>query len=177
VVFQVADESDVVIAIERPGPSKDGKHYTMRGVEMDPILAPLERLFTERRAGVRTVGIGDGGNEVGMGKVLDRVYASAIPNAQQIACVVPADHLIVAGVSNWGGYALAAALALVAALEGRFGGDRLAAVNACVVTETQEMELIDRIVDAGARDGITGEVSPAGRILQSALVDGRGGYW
>ena len=56
---------------------------------------------------------GDGGNEVGMGKVYDRVVGSAnIPNAATIACVSAADHLLVCSVSNWGGYALSAATAL-----------------------------------------------------------------
>jgi hypothetical protein len=50
----------------------------------------------------RSVGIGDGGNEVGMGKILDTILQSSIPNASSIACIVPTDHLIVASVSNWG---------------------------------------------------------------------------
>lgn len=50
----------------------------------------------------RSVGIGDGGNEVGMGKILSTILQSSIPNASSIACIVPTDHLIVASVSNWG---------------------------------------------------------------------------
>ena len=57
--------------------------------------------------------IGDGGNEIGMGKIHSRVIASSITNAAEIACVVPTDHLLVCSVSNWGGYALAAAAAVV----------------------------------------------------------------
>lgn len=49
-----------------------------------------------------------------MGKVYSKVISSSILNAAEIACVVPADHLIVTSVSNWGGYALAAAAAAVA---------------------------------------------------------------
>jgi hypothetical protein len=56
---------------------------------------------------------GDGGNEVGMGKVYDAVLNSKIANARAIACVVPANHLLVCSVSNWGGYALAAATGVV----------------------------------------------------------------
>ena len=33
--------------------------------------------------------------------------------ARAIACATPADHLIVAGVSNWGAYALIGALAVI----------------------------------------------------------------
>ena len=50
-----------------------------------------------------------------MGKVRGAVLASAVPNAATVNCVVPADHLIVCGVSNWGGNALAAALAVLRA--------------------------------------------------------------
>ena len=58
---------------------------------------------------IGTIGIGDGGNEIGMGKVRDLVRKH-IPHGEEIACCVGADQLITAGVSNWGGYALATAL-------------------------------------------------------------------
>jgi hypothetical protein len=45
-----------------------------------------------------------------MGKVIDEIKAN-IPRGEKIGCVVAADHLIAASVSNWGGYALAAAAA------------------------------------------------------------------
>ena len=58
---------------------------------------------------IGTIGIGDGGNEIGMGKVLDSVKEH-IPYGEKIACRIGADQLITAGVSNWGGYALATSL-------------------------------------------------------------------
>ena len=48
-----------------------------------------------------------------MGKVYGKVLSSKIENAKEIACVVPTDHLIIASVSNWGGYALCAATAVL----------------------------------------------------------------
>jgi hypothetical protein len=51
-----------------------------------------------------------------MGKVYHKILASSIANKEQIACIVPTEHLLVCSVSNWGGYALAAALAAVAAV-------------------------------------------------------------
>jgi hypothetical protein len=65
----------------------------------------------ERR--IPTIGIGDGGNEIGMGKVPWDVIRRNIPDGGLIACRVPTDHLIVAGVSNWGAYALAAGVRLL----------------------------------------------------------------
>ena len=58
---------------------------------------------------IATIGIGDGGNEIGMGKVRQRVI-DYIENGPIIASNVSTDQLITAGVSNWGGSALAAAL-------------------------------------------------------------------
>ena len=60
-----------------------------------------------------TIGIGDGGNEIGMGKVFERVAAN-IQHGSEIACTVPTNYLIAAGVSNWGGNALAKAIYMCA---------------------------------------------------------------
>ena len=58
-----------------------------------------------------TIGIGDGGNEIGMGKVLEKVAAN-VQYGSEIACTVASDYLVTAGVSNWGGFALAKAIFL-----------------------------------------------------------------
>lgn len=44
-----------------------------------------------------SAGIGDGGNELGMGKLIEKVKSSA-PNGNLIACDVPADYAITAGM-------------------------------------------------------------------------------
>ncbi|HEY0184432.1 MAG TPA: glutamate cyclase domain-containing protein [Rhodopila sp.] len=101
---------DWVIAIERCGPAADGQPRNMRGTDIAAHAAPLDRLFS---AGPwRTIAIGDGGNEIGMGRVPRPLIAEHVPLGELIGCVVPADHLIAAGVSHWGAYALLAALAL-----------------------------------------------------------------
>ena len=61
---------------------------------------------------IATSSIGDGGNELGMGKVMENVV-KFVKNGECIACNVSSDYLITAGVSNWGGYALAVALYLL----------------------------------------------------------------
>ncbi len=99
-----------VISIERCGPAADGRSYNMRGADISAFAAPLDRLFA---AGPwRTIGIGDGGNEVGMGLVPRSLIAGHVPLGEAIGCVVPADFLIAAGVSHWAAYAVLAALAL-----------------------------------------------------------------
>lgn len=100
---------DWMIAIERCGLSSDGHPRNMRGEDVGAQTAPLDHVFT---AGPwRTIAIGDGGNEVGMGSLPAELIAREIPFGAVIACVTPADHLITAGVSHWGAYGLIAGLA------------------------------------------------------------------
>jgi hypothetical protein len=104
---------DWVIAIERCGPAGDGRSRNMRGTDISTYAAPLDRLFS---AGPwRTIAIGDGGNEIGMGCVPGHLIAQHVPLGDTIGCVVTADFLIAAGVSHWGAYAVLAALAMLRA--------------------------------------------------------------
>lgn len=52
-------------------------------------------------------GIGDGGNELGMGKVKEKVE-SLMPKGGLIACEVPADHAVTAGTASANTAAVAA---------------------------------------------------------------------
>lgn len=93
----------------------DGGYYNMRGVEASALNAPIDAIFTLARkdgSQVRTISIGDGGNEIGMGNLYELV-SKHVPGGSKIGCRVTTDHLITAGVSNWGGYALACALYLI----------------------------------------------------------------
>lgn len=97
-----------------PQESQDRSH-TMRGCDVTEMTSPAHWLFEPGR-GERayvTLGIGDGGNEIGMGKVSWEVIHRNIPDGGRVACRVPTDHLIVCGISNWGAYALAAGVALL----------------------------------------------------------------
>jgi hypothetical protein len=145
-----------LVAIERAGPGADGQCRTMRGrVMTSECLAPLHVLFERaREARVSTTGIGDGGNEVGMGKCVEAVRAE-IANGPAIACVVGTDHLVCCSVSNWGGYALAGALALLALEQGRFASAR-DACEACLGPAGEAVKVIQAACAAGARDGVTG---------------------
>lgn len=49
---------------------------------------------------------------VGMGKLVDLVKEH-VPHGETIACSIATTNLIVTGVSNWGGYALATALSIL----------------------------------------------------------------
>ena len=105
-----------LIAIERVSPARDGKPHREYGADMSADTAPLHLLFEDpqwTRPWV-TIGIGDGGNEIGMGVLPDEIVHDDIPNGPLIGAAVPADHLIVSSVSNWGGWGLVSALAMLA---------------------------------------------------------------
>lgn len=92
--------------------------HNMRGEIIDDFTAPLHQLFeqlTDYFPEAKTIGIGDGGNEIGMGTIaweeLDRRIASE--HSGLIPCRIATDWNIIAGTSNWGASALAAAVALL----------------------------------------------------------------
>ncbi len=97
-----------------------------------------------------TIGIGDGGNEIGMGKIRWDTIRRNIPNGGLIACRVPTDHLIVAGVSNWGAYALAAGVAYLRGVK----------LDPALFDIERERELLRVMVEAGPLvDGVTGRAT------------------
>jgi D-glutamate cyclase len=97
------------ISIERCGRSWDGAPRNMRGQDISSYTPSLDDLFI---AGPwETIAVGDGGNEIGMGALSRSLIARHVAHGEAIACITPAQHLIVAGVSNWGAYALIGALA------------------------------------------------------------------
>jgi len=173
---EVAKLCDLIISCERAGPGKDGKCYTMRGIDMTErgLIAPLHRLVEE--ANCKMISIGDGGNELGMGKVIQNIVDNPkIFNGEKIGCVVSADYLIAASVSNWGGYALsaAAAFAHVNQINSDNKMDLLQKwVSRCLPTEEEEISLLDRCVTAGCRDGVSGKIERTvdGMPLETSLT-------
>jgi hypothetical protein len=141
-----------LIAVERPGRAADGEYYSARREVVSPLNGRLDELFLQRRRAV-TVGIGDGGNEIGMGAIRRRA-AQAL--GADTGSVVPAHHLVVAGVSNWGAYGLCAYLSLLAG-------------KALGHTPEEEERVLRAMVEAGAVDGITGEAAPTVDGLPLAL--------
>lgn len=135
-----------LVAIERPGRARSGDYLSARGESVAPWNSPLDELFIRRRPGPVTVGVGDGGNEVGMGNLRARLARGGGVLAR-IASTVRVDHLVVAGVSNWGAYGI------VAALSGLAGRPLLH-------SPADEGRLVEACVAAGAVDGITRRAEP-----------------
>jgi hypothetical protein len=133
---------DHLVAIERPGRASDGHSYSMRGEKLDHVIPQLDLLFDPPvdRPYVTTA-IGDGGNEMGMGKVYDFIR-SHVHLGKTIGCVTKADYVIPAGISNWAGYGLAAALSLLSRQK-------------LLPPGGTERNVLEKMVQAGAVDGCT----------------------
>ncbi len=110
---------DLLFATERAGRNINGIYYSMRGRDYGRGRARVDYLFDEGLGrGIPVVAVGDGGNEIGMGKIADAV-ATYIPLGAPgdcpcgggIGAITSADILVTAGVSNWGCTAIAAAMA------------------------------------------------------------------
>jgi hypothetical protein len=167
-----------LVAIERPGRSRSGDYLNARGASVAAWNRPIDELFVlsqrggaamDRAGGGRpvTIGVGDGGNEVGMGNVQARLARQG-PRMARIACVVRVDHLVVAGTSNWGAYGIVAAL-------GRLTGRSL------LHSAAEESRLVEACVEAGGGDGITRRREPTVDSLplafHAAVVTLLGYHW
>jgi len=134
------------LSIERCGRSADGAPRNMRGEDISAFTTPLDELFL---AGPwQRIAIGDGGNEIGMGSLSAALIGAHVAHGETIACATPADHLIVAGVSNWGAYALIGALAVIR-------DDCRATLVDCLDPEHDGAILQAMVNDGPAVDGVT----------------------
>jgi len=155
--LQSGGEQQVVTEFDRRvQPSEAGHCHNMRGVSIDEYTAPLHRLFErwpDRIGGLQTIGVGDGANEIGMGSLRWAELARRLPgdHAGRVPCRVGCTWTVVCGVSNWGGYALAAGFA-----HGRGRVDLLRRHTA----ESQERVLVDLVRRGPAVDGVTRQQTP-----------------
>jgi len=173
-LMEVVKECDHILALERASESQDGNAYTMSGAIMGKdMLAPLDQLFSEKvrqkYPHYKTSCVGDGGNEMGMHAVRDAIVTH-IPNGALIASASSADHVIAASVSNWGGYAVAAALEVLA-IEYDVNNKEVLPWYPLLPPNVEETRAVEAVVQAGGRDGVTGklEASVDGMSLDVSL--------
>lgn len=134
-----------LVAIEQMGAAIDGRYYNMRGDDVSHSTARFDSLFLlARQNGIATIGIGDGGNEIGMGELFASIHEQ--DDFGHIACITPTDFLIVAGISNWGAYGLVAGLSYLTR-------------QPLLHSTAQEARLLEVVLEAGAVDGRTLERS------------------
>jgi D-glutamate cyclase len=134
---------------EVPPAERDVCH-NMRGMPVDSVTVPLHRPFEiirERRLPIVTIGLADGGNEIGTGRIAWEMVRAAVrsPVAGRIACRIATDYLILAGVSDWAAYALAMSVCVE-----RGKREVISPWNSA-----GQRILIETLVRAGALDGVT----------------------
>ena len=135
---QVLEDSqpELIICIELPGRAEDGNYYNMRGVDISEQVMGFDEVVLQRSC--PTIGIGDGGNEVGMGKLKDKLSELDIT-----PCVTSCDELVIADVSNWAAHGLIAMLS-------RLTGENL-------LEGWDNQACLKYFAERGSVDGVTGE--------------------
>lgn len=98
-----------MISVERCGRNVEGYYANMRNCSITSHVAPADRIFEMVYGKIPTIGIGDGGNEIGMGNVADIISEKL----EIVPCRVKTDFLIIASVSNWGAFGLTAYLQML----------------------------------------------------------------
>lgn len=140
-----------VITVEKIGRNEKEIYHSARGSDMSRYVSGVDFLVEEaKRRGILTIGIGDLGNEIGLGSVAD-VAKSAIGSlgtrcncgcgggiVTQVGVEIP----IMATMSNWGGYGVAACLAALLKRSDIFHSVKTG------------KRVIEECVRAGARDGV-----------------------
>lgn len=135
---------DGIIFVERLGRAADGRYYNFKKQDISEWTAPLDALADEAAGlGIHTIGIGDGGNEAGMGNFYAELCA-LLPGYAACLSVVRAEFALTADVSNWGAYALTEALSFVWGV--RRG-----------IEPGEETKMLEAAARAGAADGISGK--------------------
>ncbi|MDL2263239.1 DUF4392 domain-containing protein [Synergistaceae bacterium OttesenSCG-928-I11] len=143
-----ANRPELLIYIERLGRAADGRYYNMRKEDITDWTAPLDSFAMY--SDIPVLAVGDGGNEAGMGAVHGPL-SGMMPDYAECLCVVGANVCLPVDVSNWGAYALVAALS---SLTGTWLGQ----------TSEEERAMLEALRACGAVDGVS---------KQSALsVDG-----
>jgi len=149
---QVLDQlqPDLVISIERPGLNAEGNYCNMRGEDISANCASFDHFLN--LSSCPTIGIGDGGNEIGMGNVVD-----TLANLNVTPSITCCDELVIADISNW------AAHGLIAMLSYARGEDMLASWN--------NIDMLRYLSSHGSVDGVSRENTLTEDGLGSELTE------
>jgi len=137
-----------IIFTERLGRAADGRYYNASQKDITKWTAPLDELaLLSAGRGIKTLGIGDGGNEAGMGCFYDEL-STRLPDFANSLSIVKTDIALPVDVSNWGAYAFTAALSRV---WGAWRGHR----------EGEERAMLEALCGCHAVDGISHRCEPS----------------
>lgn len=130
-----------MVSIERCGLNSQNDYANMRGISIKAHTAPMDLLFDlAAELHIPTWGVGDGGNEIGMGN-LEEIISEKL---SLVPCVNRVDHLVIATVSNWGAFGITAYLE-------KMTGSK-------VFPPYEKMkDYLERTVDMGSIDGVNKE--------------------
>ena len=130
-----------LISTERCGINTNGDYANMRGVSIARFTARIDMMFDiAMEKGIYTIGIGDGGNEIGMGNLAKEISGKL----SLVPCSTRVDDLLIATVSNWGAYGLICAL------------DQISG-NKSLPTFDELKIYLKETVSMGSVDGVKGE--------------------
>lgn len=127
-------EPSLIVSIERPGVTADGRYYNMHKTDITELTAKFDLFLQASKC--PSIAFGDGGNEIGMGNVRDALAAMNI-----IPAVTTCDELVVASVSNWGVYGVIAVLCRL--------------LNLDLLKAFDPETIANYLVDNGCVDGVT----------------------
>jgi hypothetical protein len=144
--------ASAVVAIEKAGPNAQGIYHMVGGTDITDTCAKGEAVFAEATArGLLRIGIGDRGNELGMGPIA-QLTRKILPFGQDCKCPchggvadeTAADLAVPAVISNWGAYGIVACLAVL-----KERPDLLHSAE-------MERRLLETAISAGTIDGMSG---------------------
>ena len=102
-----------VVSIECPGCNAQGIYHNATGIDVTALEAKQDVLFEKlQQKGILNIAIGDLGNEIGLGSIKNTLD-TYIPGGETIGVHTKTDNLITATTSDWGCYAMIAALAFL----------------------------------------------------------------
>ncbi|MFP4457587.1 MAG: glutamate cyclase domain-containing protein [Clostridia bacterium] len=166
--FSELIEDDVThfIALERPGMASDGNYYNHKGNTINKYHNELDEHFLKaREQGITTIGIGDGGNELGLGSDY-HFFKKKVVNGEKTCTIISAQFSVLAGVSNWAGYAIASLLKY------EFGSKTFydESILHCILDEAVKNGAVDGIRKKPVRtvDGLTEDWE--GKILKEINI-------
>ena len=108
-----------LVAIEKLSKNAKGVYHNGFGIDVSSVQAKVDHLFDiAREREIATVGVGDGGNEIGTACIADAVRKvvptgakCGCPCASGIAAATDTDYCVFGSKSNYGGFAIEACLA------------------------------------------------------------------
>jgi hypothetical protein len=141
-----------VVAIEKAGANAKGVYHMVGGADISAEASKGTPVFAEAaRQGILRIGIGDRGNELGLGPIAE-ISRGLLKFGRDCGCPchggvadeTGADLAVPAVISNWGAYGIATCLA---AIEGR---------PLLLHTGGMERRLLETAIREGGVDGMSG---------------------